>query len=270
MLKYRVLTALLLLPLLAAAVWFDTPLPWLTIMVAAWGGLAVLEFYKIVRHSGSGYGAVPFTVFGIAITVVFIFSPHLDYPYLLPILLTITIIIPPIGMILRRNKESAFLSWVWTLAGILYIGWLLSHYISLRELEMGREWVFYALLVTFATDTFAYFVGRAWGRHQLAPDISPKKTIEGTVGGLVGAAGISVLAVWLFGLPVNYGIAVLLGIVVSIFGQIGDLFESLFKRNMVVKDSGNSLPGHGGFLDRIDSIVFTGVFVYYYVVLFVG
>ena len=135
---------------------------------------------------------------------------------------------------------------------------------------MGREWVFYALLVTFATDTFAYFIGKTWGRHKLAPDISPKKTVEGAIGGLVGAAVISVLAVWLFGLPVNYGIAVVLGILISIFGQVGDLFESLFKRNMGVKDSGNSLPGHGGFLDRIDSIVFTGVFVYYYVVLFVG
>jgi phosphatidate cytidylyltransferase len=270
MLKNRILTAILLLPILVAAVWFDTPLPWLTIAVAVWGGLAALEFYKIVHDSGSGYGAVPFTIFGIAMTVVFIFSPHLDYAYLLPILLTIAIIIPPIGMILRRNKEHAFLNWAWTLAGILYIGWLLSHYISLRELEMGREWVFYALLVTFATDTFAYFIGKAWGRHKLAPDISPKKTVEGAVGGLLGAAGISVLAVWLFDLPVNYGIAVVLGIVISIFGQVGDLFESLFKRNMGVKDSGNSLPGHGGFLDRIDSIVFTGIVVYYYVVLFVG
>jgi phosphatidate cytidylyltransferase len=270
MLKNRILTAILLLPILVAAVWFDTPLPWLTIAVAVWGGLSALEFYKIVHDSGSGYGAVPFTIFGIAMTVVFIFSPHLDYAYLLPILLTIAIIIPPIGMILRRHKEHAFLNWAWTLAGILYIGWLLSHYISLRELEMGREWVFYALLVTFATDTFAYFIGKTWGRHKLAPDISPKKTIEGAVGGLLGAAGISVLAVWLFALPVNYGIAVVLGIVISIFGQVGDLFESLFKRNMGVKDSGKSLPGHGGFLDRIDSIVFTGIVVYYYVVLFVN
>jgi phosphatidate cytidylyltransferase len=268
MLKNRILTAVLLLPILVAAVWFDTPLPWLTIAVAVWGGLAALEFYKTIAVSGSG--AVPFTLFGIAMTIVFIFSPHIDFAYLIPLLFTVAIIIPPVGVILRRNKEYSFLSWVWTLAGIFYIGWLLSHYISLRELDMGREWVFYALLVTFATDTFAYFIGKTWGRHKLAPDISPKKTVEGAIGGLVGAAGISVLAVWLFGLPVNYGIAVVLGILISIFGQVGDLFESLFKRNMGVKDSGNSLPGHGGFLDRIDSIVFTGVFVYYYVVLFVG
>ncbi|HAS27890.1 MAG TPA: phosphatidate cytidylyltransferase, partial [Dehalococcoidia bacterium] len=238
------------------------------IAVAVWGGLSALEFHKTVAASGSK--AVPFTIFGIIMTVIFIFSPHLDFAYMLPILLTIAIIFPSVGMILRRNKDNGFLSWIWTLAGILYIGWLLSHYISLRELEMGREWVFYALAVTFATDTFAYFIGKTWGRHKLAPDISPKKTIEGAVGGVLGAVVISVLAVWLFALPINYGIAVLLGIVVSIFGQVGDLFESLFKRNMGIKDSGKSLPGHGGFLDRIDSIVFTGVVVYYYVVLFVG
>ncbi|HAS04317.1 MAG TPA: phosphatidate cytidylyltransferase [Dehalococcoidia bacterium] len=270
MLKNRILTTVLLLPILIAAVWFDTPLPWLTIAVAVWGGLAALEFYKIVIDSGSGYGAVPFTVFGIVMTVAFIFSPHLDFAYIIPILLTIAIIFPPVGMILRRNKENSFLSWAWTLTGILYIGWLLSHYIALRELEMGREWVYYALLVTFATDTFAYFIGKTWGKHKLAPAISPKKTIEGALGGLLGAVIISVLTVWLFSLPVNYGIAVFVGIAVSIFGQLGDLFESLFKRNMGVKDSGNSLPGHGGFLDRVDSIVFTGVVVYYYVVLFVG
>jgi phosphatidate cytidylyltransferase len=171
-------------------------------------------------------------------------------------------------MLLRRNKENAFLSWIWTLTGILYIGWLLSHYVALRELDFGREWVLYALFVTFASDTFAYFIGKTWGRHQLSP-ISPKKTQEGALGGILGSVIISLLMVWLFKLPINYGYAILLGIAVSVFGQIGDLFESLFKRNMGIKDSGHSLPGHGGFLDRMDSIVFTGVIVYYYVVLFV-
>ena len=267
MLKQRFLTAILLLPLLAAAVWFDQPLPWLAILIAIFGGLAALEFYKTVAAAGSG--AVPFTVFGIIMTVIFIFSPLFDFVYMSPVLITFAIIIPVIGMIMRRNKDNSFLSWIWTLAGILYIGWLLSHYVALREMEMGREWVYYALLVTFATDTFAYFIGKTWGKHLLAPSISPKKTKEGALGGMLGAVIISVLAVWLFAMPVNYGVAVLLGIVISIFGQLGDLFESLFKRNMGIKDSGNSLPGHGGFLDRMDSIVFTGVVVYYYVVLFV-
>jgi phosphatidate cytidylyltransferase len=268
MLKQRTLTAVCLLPVLIAAVWFDEPLPWLTVFVAVYGGLAALEFYKIVSTSGSGI--VPFTAFGVIWTIIFIFSPHLDYDYLVPVLLTIAIIIPPIWMLLRRNKENSFLSWIWTLTGILYIGWLLSHYVALRELDFGREWVLYALFVTFASDTFAYFIGKTWGKHQLSPTISPKKTQEGALGGVLGSIIISLMMVWLFKLPINYGYAILLGIAVSVFGQIGDLFESLFKRNMGIKDSGHTLPGHGGFLDRMDSIVFTGVIVYYYVVLFVG
>jgi phosphatidate cytidylyltransferase len=268
MLKQRVLTAVCLLPILIAAVWFDQPLPWMTILVAVWGGLAVIEFYKIVSTSNSR--VAPLTAFGVIWTIIFIFSPHFDYEYLMPILLTAAIMLPPVWLILRRNKENAFLSWIWTLAGILYIGWLLSHYVALRELDMGREWVFYALFVTFASDTFAYFIGRAWGKHQLSPAISPKKTQEGALGGILGSIIISLLMVWLCNLPIDYGYAILLAIAVSIFGQVGDLFESLFKRNMGVKDSSHILPGHGGFLDRLDSIVFTGVVVYYYVVLFVG
>jgi phosphatidate cytidylyltransferase len=266
MLKKRILTAVCLLPILIAAIWFDQPLPWLTIALALWGGLAALEFYKII--STSNPKIVPFTAFGIIWTILFIFSPHLDYDYLISILLTIAIVIPPVWLLLRQNKEDAFLSWMWTLTGILYIGWLLSHFIALRELDFGREWVFYAFFVTFASDTFAYFIGKTWGKHQLAPAISPKKTQEGALGGIFGSIVISLLFVWLFDMPINYGYAIILGILVSIFGQIGDLFESLFKRNMGIKDSGNSLPGHGGFLDRIDSLVFTGVIVYYYVILF--
>lgn len=268
MLKKRISTALFLLPLLVAAIWFDQPLPWLAVFLAILGGLAVLEFYKIVTLGNSNI--VPFTAFGIIWTILFILSPHLGYDYLMPILLTFAIIIPPICLLLRRNKDFAVLSWMWTVTGILYIGWLLSHFVALRELDMGREWVLYAVFVTFASDTFAYFIGKTWGKHQLAPSISPKKTKEGALGGVLGSILISLLMVWIFDLPINYGYAIILGIMVSIFGQIGDLFESLFKRNMGVKDSGKALPGHGGFLDRIDSVVFTGVIVYYYVVLFVG
>jgi phosphatidate cytidylyltransferase len=268
MLKERILTAVILLPILIAAVWFDTPLPWMTIFIAIWGGLAVLEFYKIV--SASNPKIVPFTTFGIIWTIMFVFSPHLNYEYLTPILLTLAMVIPPVWLLLRQNKENAFLSWMWTLTGILYIGWLLSHYVSLRELDFGREWVLYTLLVTLASDTFAYFIGKTWGKHQLSPTISPKKTQEGALGGILGSIIISILFVWLFNLPINYGYAIILAIMVSIFGQIGDLFESLFKRNMGIKDSGNSLPGHGGFLDRMDSLAFAGVIVYYYVILFVN
>jgi len=154
------------------------------------------------------------------------------------------------------------------MAGILYLGWLLSHFVALRGLDAGRNWVFFALFTTFASDTTAFFIGRALGRHRLALHISPGKTWEGAIAGVFGAIIISLCFIppTPFSLPLNYGQAILLGLLVSIFGQLGDLVESLLKRNMGVKDSSQLIPGHGGFLDRIDSIVFAGVVVYYYVI----
>ena len=262
MLRKRVITAACLLPVLVAAVWFDKPLPWLTVVTAIWGVLAALEFYRAVRTSR----VEPLTCFGLIWTLLFIISPHCSWAYINPFLLTSAVILPPLWLLARRRKEDAFAGWAWTIAGILYIGWLLSHFVALRGLEFGRDWVLFALFVTFASDSAAYFIGRAWGRHPLAPDISPKKTREGAIGGVIGAIIASLLLVMLLDLPIGYGAAILLSIAVSVFGQIGDLFESLFKRNMGVKDSGNTMPGHGGFLDRMDSVVFAGVVVYYYVI----
>ena len=138
---------------------------------------------------------------------------------------------------------------------------------ALRGLDDGRNWVFFALFTNFGSDTAAFFTGRALGRHHLAPQISPSKTWEGAIGGILGAIIISLLFTLppALSLPLSYGQAILLGLLVSIFGQLGDLVESLLKRNMGVKDSGRLVPGHGGALDRIDSIVFAGVVVYYWV-----
>jgi phosphatidate cytidylyltransferase len=265
MLKKRFLTALWAIPVLVAAVWFDRPLPWLTVLVAIWGLLAVFEFYKM----GEKIKIAPLTFFGLLWTLLFILSPQLDNQYLTPpILLASAVVLSLIWIVLRQRREGAFLDWAWTLGGILYIGFLLSYFICLRGLEDGRNWVFLAIVVTFGSDTAAYFVGKALGRHKLAPRISPGKTWEGTVGGFIGAIVIALLFTLPtpLQLPIGYGQAVLLGFLVSLFGQLGDLAESLLKRNTGVKDSGKLLAGHGGFLDRIDSIVLAGVVVYYYVV----
>ena len=211
----------------------------------------------------------PLTYFGLIWTLLFILSPHFDYDTLIPLLLTSAVILPLIWLLLRPQKEGAFISWAWTIAGILYVGWLLSYLVALRGVDDGRNWVFLALFVTFASDTAAFFVGRAVGKHHLAPSISPGKTWEGAIAGVFGAIIVSLL----FTLPhplylqhFNYWQAILLGLLVSIFGQLGDLVESLFKRNMGVKESGKLIPGHGGFLDRMDSVVFAGIVVYYYVI----
>lgn len=274
MLKKRVITALWAIPLLVVAIWFDTPLPWFTILVTIGGGLAVLEFYRLVAAAK----VPPLTYFGLLWTLLFILSgdsalltlieAHFDPNLLTPLLLTSAVILPLLWLLRQAQKKEAFSGWAWTIAGILYIGWLLSYLVALKGLDDGRNWVLLAFFTTFASDTTAFFIGRAWGQHQLAPNISPKKTWEGAIGGTIGAIIVSLFFILPtpLRLPMNWGQAILLGLLASIFGQFGDMVESLFKRNMGVKDSGKLMPGHGGVLDRLDSIVFTGVVVYYYVI----
>ncbi len=251
------------IPLLIAAIWFDKPLPWFTILVAIWGLLAVLEFYKLVNTSK----VPPLTYFGLIWTLLFILSPHVNDPSVTPLLLTSAVVLSLIWLLRHPRKEGAFIGWAWTMAGILYIGWLMSYFVALRGLDNGRDWVLLALFTTFGSDTAAFFVGRTLGKHYLAPYISPGKTWEGAIAGVIGSIIVSLSLVILLGLPLDYGWAILLGLLVSVFGQLGDLVESLLKRNLGVKDSGKLIPGHGGFLDRIDSIAFTGIVVYYYVIL---
>jgi phosphatidate cytidylyltransferase len=280
MLRQRVITALLLIPLPVAAIWFGEP--WFTSLVAIFGVLAVLEFYRL----GSSAKSSPVTYMGLLFTLLFIISrnpdllsrltTNLDPTLISPLILAAAMVFTLTWILLRRKKDGAIASWAWTMAGILYVGWLLGHVVSLRGLTDGRDWVFFILLATVASDTAAFFIGRAVGRHKLAPQISPNKTWEGAIAGVIGAAAFSLLFVptKLFGLSnaihiqgFSYGEAILLGVLVSIFGQLGDLTESLLKRNAKVKDSGNLLPGHGGVLDRLDSIIFASVVVYYFAVL---
>ncbi len=259
MLRKRVITALWGAPLLIAAVWFDEPLPWFTVLVAVWGLLAVLEFYRMADVSR----ILPLTCFGLVWTLLFILHPHFDSEFLVPLLLTSAVVLSLILLVLSPQKEGAFTKWAWSIAGVLYVGWLLSYLVALR-LDAGRAWVYLALFTTFGSDMAAFFIGRALGRHRLAPRISPAKTWEGAIAGVFGAIIVSLIVVIVFGLPLGYGQAILLGILVSIFGQLGDLVESLLKRNAGVKESGNLMPGHGGVLDRMDSVVFAGIVVYLY------
>ncbi len=259
MLKKRIITALWGIPLVVVAVWFDKPLPWFTILVAIWGLLAVFEFYRMTLKVPS------LTYFGLVWTLLFILSPHFDYDFIIPLLLTSAMVLSLIWLLLRPQKEGAFIDWAWTIAGILYVGWLLSYLVALR-LDAGRNWVFFVLFVTFASDTTAFFVGRALGRHRLALHISPDKTWEGTVAGVFGAIIVSLFFILPTPLILHISLwqAILLGFLVSVFGQCGDLIESLLKRNTGVKESGKLMPGHGGILDRTDSIVFAGIVVYLY------
>lgn len=269
---------MVLLPVVIAAVWFQQPLPWFTVMIVLWTAAATWEFYRLNRKAGFK----PLTFFGIITAILFVLIREreisvvfISNSYELSwLLLSVATILPLIWMLGRSRMKDAFTNWSWTLAGITYVGFLMGHLVALRNMEDGRNWVFFALFITFASDTAAFFIGRTWGRHKLATAISPSKTWEGSMGGLLGAGLMSLVFLptsffsWSNPLhlsTLNTGIAVSLALLVSMFGQLGDLVESMFKRNMNAKDSGNILPGHGGALDRMDSVAFAGVMVYYFV-----
>ena len=156
----------------------------------------------------------------------------------------------------------------WLLAGPLYVGGLLATLALLHRHSHGGEWVLLALLLAWLGDTGAYFAGRALGRRSLFKTVSPTKTVEGGLGGIAGSLVGALTAHFLFlpelGLVQAFG----LSLVGGSLGQIGDLCESLIKRSAGVKDSGRILPGHGGFLDRIDALLFTSAATWIYLTLF--
>lgn len=148
--------------------------------------------------------------------------------------------------------------------GLLYLPLLLGYLALLYDLPNGREWVFLVLFIIMLGDSAAYFVGINLGRHKLYPAVSPNKSIEGAVGGLFGSLfGALLFKFWFFP-ALSGGDCLLLGLGLGALGQLGDLFESLLKRSFGVKDSGTLIPGHGGILDRLDSLIFAFAPAYYY------
>jgi phosphatidate cytidylyltransferase len=148
--------------------------------------------------------------------------------------------------------------------GILYIPLLMSHFILIRRTPSGVLWIFFILVLAFTGDIAAYYVGRALGKSKVLPEVSPGKTTEGTVGLVIGSVVGCLLFRQFFFPLVPVGHVVILGLVGSVAGQLGDLSESALKRSAGVKDSGSLLPGHGGILDRLDCLMFITPFVYYY------
>jgi len=151
--------------------------------------------------------------------------------------------------------------------GVLYAGAFLPHFIWLRVQpeDSGPAWVTFVLAVAMAGDSGGYFVGRAFGRHLLMPSVSPKKTVEGSLGAIAGNLVAAAVMKWIFFSEIGWAEILALAVVAGLLAQLGDLCESLLKRAFGAKDSGWLLPGHGGVLDRADSLVFPIVLVYYYV-----
>lgn len=257
MLRKRIITASILLPLFIIFAWFGNP--WFLIgiiIVAAWAGW---EFYRIA----SSLNVRPLTYFGLFIIILLQISLYCPQESIKLIIIAIATIISAIWLLFRKNIDNASSSLAWTLAGMLYIGLMISYWGNIMSLVNGRLWIAWIILSITACDVLAFFVGRKWGKHPMASTISPKKTWEGSIGGLLGCVAISIIFGIIFGLPLAHWQLAVLGIIMSLIAQAGDLVESLLKRNAGVKDSGNSLPGHGGILDRIDSYILIGPIIYY-------
>jgi phosphatidate cytidylyltransferase len=154
-----------------------------------------------------------------------------------------------------------------SLLGVLYFGFLTGHIVLLRAGDDGWRWVLFTVFTAMGSDSGGYFAGRALGRHKLAPTVSPSKTVEGGVGAIAGAMVIAVLCKLVILPLIGLREAMALGAVVSVLAQLGDLCESALKRAFGAKDSGWIIPGHGGILDRLDSLLFPIVFAYYYAAL---
>ncbi|MFN5059192.1 MAG: phosphatidate cytidylyltransferase [Chloroflexota bacterium] len=273
----RVLTVAPLLPILVGSLWWN--LVSVTVVVACASLLGLYELYRGLQQSGY----TPYHRYGYAYGMIIVLACYVQVMYgieLLGAVLALGLIGSLIVAVFTANEDDRALpSWALSVAGVLYIPFLLSHLILLRSVNTpltdglltpwvspGFAWIVFALATTWLGDTFAYFVGRSMGRTPLAPHISPKKTWEGGVGGLVGAALTGIGCVYLFGLPISPVIGALLGGISGIIGPLGDLAESQIKRQIGVKDVGSLLPGHGGILDRIDSILFMVPIIYYGIV----
>ena len=237
--------------------------PWaLTFLLIAVGSIALLELYRLSFQSRLNYllVGVGFTVFVLTVA-----RSHMSVP--LPELLLGGAF--ALGLTALSVSTSSTYRWkdpLLALFGVLYVGIPLSTVVSVRNLPSGAFLVLFLAVVTWASDSAAYYAGTLWGKHPLMPSISPKKSYEGLLGGLIGAIAAALLAQLWFASTLSWTDAVALGILLTLTGLVGDLFESAIKRRAGVKDSGGILPGHGGMLDRIDSLLFTAPTFYYYVV----
>ncbi|MDA8098206.1 MAG: phosphatidate cytidylyltransferase [Nitrospiraceae bacterium] len=261
--KTRVLTGAALVPILLAIVWY---LPPLVFALLAVGGAAVgqAELYTMARTRGARPLIVTGTFFG-ALVVFNFYRPLIPSAGGAVFLVSCAIIaVLTARLFARRHVEGAFEDVSFTLLGIVYVALLFGYQVAIHAGPPGKQWLLFLYLVIWASDTGAYYAGTSFGRHRLYEKISPKKSIEGLVGGTVASAGVAALcAKWLVD-GAGTAEAVLLGVVLALVGTVGDLAESMLKRSVGVKDSGSIMPGHGGLLDRMDSMMFAAPVLYYY------
>lgn len=254
----RIISAAALIVVIIAALVFR----WLfNIAIIFFIVLGLYEFFSMVEKKGVGI----YKYFGIAIGVIIPLSILLRFEptkkwELLFIVLTLLFLI--LMQFKRRDNSGVVADISTTIFGILYVSWFLSFLIKIRDLPGGVGLLASALLITKSCDIGAYLIGVRFGKKPLMPRVSPNKSVEGAIGGLAFSI-LSAAACKPF-LGFSYAHLVFLGLFLGILGQLGDLSESLIKRDCRVKDSGNIFPGMGGVLDSVDSLLFTAPVFYFY------
>ena len=233
--------------------------PWFTAAVALVLFVATLEF----QASRAGWRR-PLALGAAGWAAVLVVAAHAGGDWMLWAA-TGLVVLPLLWLTLTAPADDGLNQWLWVVGGVLYLGWLGSHIVLLRQGPDGRDWVLLALLATFATDTSSYFVGKTLGRRPIASRISPGKTLEGSVGGLLFGVAAVVLLNYFLGLRKEVALIVPVALLLPLTAQLGDLAESMLKRGMGIKDASQLVPGHGGVMDRLDSVLFTIVMIYYYV-----
>ncbi len=276
MLRARILSAVVLIPVVLLLLFLGQITT--TLLIALVAGLAMVEAYQIFGAAGHR----PVLWAGLLSALLLLLAAWL-FPSNLGVggAVAAAVVVTLTAQLARQDRGGAMTDWALTLTAPLYVAWTLAHFILLgaiaapafvppfwQELHApavrpGVWWVLTALLMVWICDSAAYFIGMRWGRHKMSL-ISPKKSWEGAAAGFLASIGTAVGLKALFGLPIAYGWAALLGALVGVVGQVGDLAESLLKRQANVKDSGRLIPGHGGMLDRIDSLLFVAPVVYYF------
>lgn len=255
----RVISALILLPIVVGVIWLGG---WpFDIAIALIMSLAVYEFNRLMRQ-GSHPHYMPW-VFSLALVIVIgldVLSPpaNLLRPGIALILIT------SLTWQLSHRQGEPTVDWALAIVAGLYLGIAGAHFILLRQLPNGERWLLLTLTGTWLADSGAYFIGSRFGRHKMTPTLSPKKSWEGLFGGILFGLALNPIVAAIFGLPLIHGAA--LGLSGATIGVFGDLSISMIKRQVGAKDSGHLIPGHGGILDRFDSLLFTVIVGYYYIV----
>ena len=256
----RFITALIIIPLVGLLIIFG-PSYTLALMVCATAIFGLYEFYTITMPQGGTKEKIGGIILGAILCTLFQWT-HAE---MIMVFLGSVMVVLFLGYIFSSKELSILPNRIGiVLLGIIYVPFLLSHITLINKLPQGIFWVLLLLATVWVGDTFALLIGSWWGRHKLSPRISPHKTVEGFFACFVGAI-LTVFAFKALFLPTVRGTdAVFVGLGIALFGQLGDLSESMIKRGAKVKDSGSLIPGHGGVLDRLDSFLFAAPFLYYF------